>query len=222
MSVATVDPKHNVTGNRQAYYDKIGKYNMTPLWEVLRGLVTPEPKTKCVPKVWKFSDVKKAKLTMRDEMAKMGIDVRDPDQPVGTLSGGERQAVAIARAMYFDSDLIILDEPTNNLGVAETQASQLPVFRQLTPFILPGRSANASGLQRLANNPAIASASTESSAIQQRPSVGPARSRVCSCWRTVAPRPCPPSLKARLWNTSAVTVSGAGVIVRFAELKVSV
>ncbi len=44
-----------------------------------------------------------------------------PTTAIGSLSGGERQAVAIARAMYFDSDLIILDEPTNNLGVAETQ-----------------------------------------------------------------------------------------------------
>ena len=52
-------PKHNIQGARQAYYDKIGKYNMTPLWEVLKGLVTPEPKTQCVPKVWKFDDVKK-------------------------------------------------------------------------------------------------------------------------------------------------------------------
>ena len=42
-----------------------------------------------------------------------------PTTPVGALSGGERQAVAIARAMHFESDLIILDEPTNNLGVAE-------------------------------------------------------------------------------------------------------
>jgi simple sugar transport system ATP-binding protein len=44
-----------------------------------------------------------------------------PTTPIGSLSGGERQAVAIARAMHFESDLIILDEPTNNLGVAETQ-----------------------------------------------------------------------------------------------------
>src|SRR6266436_4175836 len=44
-----------------------------------------------------------------------------PATPIGSLSGGERQAVAIARAMHFDSDLIILDEPTNNLGVAETK-----------------------------------------------------------------------------------------------------
>jgi simple sugar transport system ATP-binding protein len=44
-----------------------------------------------------------------------------PSTPIGSLSGGERQAVAIARAMHFDSNLIILDEPTNNLGVAETQ-----------------------------------------------------------------------------------------------------
>lgn len=44
-----------------------------------------------------------------------------PTTPISALSGGERQAVAIARAIHFDSDLIILDEPTNNLGVEETQ-----------------------------------------------------------------------------------------------------
>ena len=58
----------------------------------------------------------------RDLLKKVGI-TKDipPTTPIGSLSGGERQAVAIARAMHFDSDLIILDEPTNNLGVAETQ-----------------------------------------------------------------------------------------------------
>jgi simple sugar transport system ATP-binding protein len=65
-------------------------------------------------------DIKFAKKTMGEEMAKMGIDVRDPDQMVGTLSGGERQAVAIARAVYFGAKMLILDEPTSALGVKQS------------------------------------------------------------------------------------------------------
>ncbi len=49
-------------------------------------------------------------------MGKIGIDVRDPSQAVGTLSGGERQCVAIARAVYFGARVLILDEPTSALG----------------------------------------------------------------------------------------------------------
>ena len=55
-------------------------------------------------------------------MGEVGLTKKIPPKtPISSLSGGERQAVAIARAMYFESELIILDEPTNNLGVAETQ-----------------------------------------------------------------------------------------------------
>jgi simple sugar transport system ATP-binding protein len=63
---------------------------------------------------------------MREESRKLlnqiGIKRKiDPDAPVNALSGGERQSIAIARAMFFEADLIILDEPTNHLGVEETQ-----------------------------------------------------------------------------------------------------
>jgi simple sugar transport system ATP-binding protein len=50
----------------------------------------------------------------------MGIDIRDPNQNVGTLSGGERQALAIARAVYFGARVLILDEPTSALGVRQS------------------------------------------------------------------------------------------------------
>ena len=55
-----------------------------------------------------------------EEMSKMGIKLRSPEQAVGTLSGGERQTVAIARAVYFGAKLLILDEPTSALGVRQT------------------------------------------------------------------------------------------------------
>lgn len=64
-----------------------------------------------------FLDVARMKQIAGDELTKMGIVIPDLDRPVGSLSGGQRQVVAIARAVYFGARVIILDEPTAALGV---------------------------------------------------------------------------------------------------------
>jgi simple sugar transport system ATP-binding protein len=92
---------------------------MVPLMAIWRNFfLGSEPRKGFWP--LKRFDKEKAKKITREEMRDMGIDIRDPDQPVGTLSGGERQCVAIARAVHFGARLLILDEPTSALGVKQS------------------------------------------------------------------------------------------------------
>ena len=89
---------------------------LVPLMSVARNFfLGREPLRKTGP-ISQF-DVEFANKTSYQQLSDMGIQLRDPEQPVGTLSGGERQCLAIARAIYFGAKVLILDEPTSALGV---------------------------------------------------------------------------------------------------------
>lgn len=106
------DPRDAIAAGIATVYQDLA---MIPLMSVSRNFFMGNE-----PRKGLFFDHEQANRVTMEEMAKMGINLRGPDQAVGTLSGGERQTVAIARAVHFGAKVLILDEPTSALGVRQT------------------------------------------------------------------------------------------------------
>jgi len=94
---------------------------LVPLMSVARNFfMGREPRRKLIGP-FQLMDHALAGRTAVEKLAEMGINVRDANQIVGSMSGGERQCLAIARAIHFGARVLILDEPTAALGVAQTR-----------------------------------------------------------------------------------------------------
>ncbi|GAA3006672.1 sugar ABC transporter ATP-binding protein [Streptomyces fulvorobeus] len=97
-------------------YQDLAVVPLMPVWR--NFFLGSEPTRGAGP--LKRLDVRLMRETTRAALLRMGIDLRDVDQPIGTLSGGERQCVAIARAVHFGAKVLVLDEPTAALGVKQS------------------------------------------------------------------------------------------------------
>lgn len=110
------DPRDAIAAGIATVYQDLA---MIPLMSVSRNFFMGNEPEKRFGPLKLFDHDYANRVTMR-EMRRMGINLRGPDQAVGTLSGGERQTVAIARAVHFGAKVLILDEPTSALGVRQT------------------------------------------------------------------------------------------------------
>jgi simple sugar transport system ATP-binding protein len=93
---------------------------LVPLMSVARNFFMGSEPIKKVFGFFPKYDEEKANRVTKEKLAEIGIHIRDANQNVGTMSGGERQCLAISRAVFFGAKVLILDEPTAALGVKQS------------------------------------------------------------------------------------------------------